>query len=82
MFRKSLLSRSLSLVFSGSAVLASAQQPATLQLGMVIAGWTEGLQMMVEGEKMRLWIPEELAYKHEQQPFGMLVFDIELLSVQ
>ena len=57
-------------------------QPATLQLDMVIPGWTEGLQMMVEGEKMRFWIPEKLAYKHEQQPFGMLVFDIELIKVE
>ena len=57
-------------------------QPATLQLGMVIAGWTEGLQMMVEGEKMRLWIPEKLAYKHEQQPFGQLVFDIALIKIE
>ncbi len=38
-------------------------QPATFPLKGVIAGWTEGVQLMVEGEKRRFWIPEELAYK-------------------
>jgi peptidylprolyl isomerase len=47
----------------------------------VIAGWTEGVQLMVAGEKRRLWIPEELAYKgKEGRPAGMLVFDVELIS--
>src|SRR5919108_733377 len=52
-------------------------QPATFPLNGVIPGWTEGLQLMVEGEKMRLWIPEQLAYKGKSPPFGMLVFDVE-----
>src|SRR5262249_53557747 len=56
--------------------------PSTLPLNRVIAGWTEGVQLMVVGEKRRLWIPEELAYKGAAgKPKGMLVFDIELLEV-
>jgi len=57
-------------------------QPATFRLDQVIAGWTEGLQLMVKGETRRLWIPEDLAYKGERPPKGMLVFDIELLEIQ
>jgi peptidylprolyl isomerase len=56
-------------------------EPATFPLNGVIAGWTEGLQLMVEGEKARFWIPEALAYKGQQEPRGMLVFDVELLKV-
>jgi peptidylprolyl isomerase len=56
-------------------------EPATFPLNRVIPGWTEGLQLMVEGEKARLWIPEALAYKG-QDPKGMLVFDVELLKIQ
>ena len=57
-------------------------QPATFPLNRVIAGWTEGVQLMVEGEKTRFWIPENLAYKGERPPLGMLVFDVELLKIQ
>ena len=46
----------------------------------VIAGWTEGVQLMVVGEKRRFWIPESLAYKGLRDPKGMLVFDVELFS--
>jgi FKBP-type peptidyl-prolyl cis-trans isomerase len=57
--------------------------PATFPLNRVIAGWTEGLQLMVVGETRRLWIPESLAYRGEQSgPKGMLVFDIELLKIE
>ncbi len=56
-------------------------QPATFPLDGVIAGWTEGVQLMVEGEKARFWIPEKLAYKGERAPYGMLVFDIELIKI-
>jgi peptidylprolyl isomerase len=56
-------------------------KPATFPLDKVIAGWTEGVQLMVAGEKRRFWIPEELAYKgKEGRPAGMLVFDVELIS--
>jgi peptidylprolyl isomerase len=55
--------------------------PATFGLDEVIAGWTEGVQLMVEGEKTRFWIPQRLAYEGKAgAPAGMLVFDIELLS--
>lgn len=56
--------------------------PATFPLDRVISGWTEGMQLMVEGEKTRFWIPERLAYQGKQAPFGTLVFDIELLRIQ
>jgi hypothetical protein len=56
--------------------------PATFAVNEVIAGWTEGLQMMVEGEKRRFWIPESLAYQGQPgQPQGMLVFDVELIKI-
>lgn len=59
----------------------STGKPATFPLDKVIAGWTEGVQLMVEREKRRLWIPEELAYKGKPgRPAGMLVFDVELIS--
>jgi peptidylprolyl isomerase len=55
---------------------------AKFPLGGVIAGWTEGLQLMTEGETRRLWIPEDLAYKGRPgKPAGMLVFDVELIKV-
>jgi peptidylprolyl isomerase len=57
-------------------------QPATFPLNRVIPGWTEGLQLMVVGEKRRFWIPKELAYNDRPgSPAGMLVFDVELLSI-
>jgi FKBP-type peptidyl-prolyl cis-trans isomerase len=55
-------------------------RPISFGLGDVISGWTEGLQLMVVGEKMRFWIPEKLAYKGERPPRGMLVFDVELIA--
>ncbi len=57
-------------------------QPITFGLDGVIPGWTDGLQVMVVGEKTRFWIPEELAYKGKPgRPQGMLVFDVELLEI-
>jgi FKBP-type peptidyl-prolyl cis-trans isomerase len=59
-------------------------KPATFPLNRVIKGWTEGLQLMVQGEKMRFWIPGNLAYgdtpRRPGAPAGTLVFDVELLS--
>jgi FKBP-type peptidyl-prolyl cis-trans isomerase len=58
------------------------KHPARFSLGSVIQGWTEGLQEVAVGEKARLWIPEELAYKGMKgAPEGMLVFDVELQEV-
>ena len=58
-------------------------KPMTIELNGVIAGWTEGVALMVEGERRRFWIPENLAYKGEAgQPRGMLVFDIELIKIE
>jgi FKBP-type peptidyl-prolyl cis-trans isomerase len=56
-------------------------KPASFSVGRVIAGFSEGLQLMVKGEKRRLWIPEALAYKGTREPKGMLVFDIELIDI-
>jgi FKBP-type peptidyl-prolyl cis-trans isomerase len=57
-------------------------QPASFSVGGVIPGWTEGLQLMFEGEKARFWIPEKLAYEGKRAPYGMLVFDVELLKIE
>lgn len=56
-------------------------QPTEFRLDEVIRGWTEGLQLMVVGEKRRFWIPGNIAYDGvPQRPQGMLVFDVELLD--
>lgn len=58
--------------------------PAKFPLNRVIKGWTEGVQLMVQGEKRRFWIPGNLAYGDNPRPGapkGMLVFDVELLKV-
>jgi len=60
-------------------------QPATFPLDRVIKGWTEGVQLMVVGEKRRFWIPGNLAYDNVDRPGvpkGMLVFDVELLEIK
>lgn len=59
-------------------------EPTSFPLNRVIKGWTEGVQLMVEGEKRRFWIPGALAYgdtAHGNRPSGQLTFDIELLKV-
>jgi len=57
------------------------RESAGIRLNEVIRGWTEGIQLMVQGEKTRFWVPEKLAYCGEAgKPAGMLVFDVELLS--
>ena len=61
---------------------SSGGAPATFPLDRVIAGWTEGVQLMVEGETRRFWIPEPLAYRGQRDPRGMLVFDVELLEIK
>ena len=61
-------------------------QPSSFPLNRVIAGWTEGLQLMVVGEKRRFWIPGDLAYGSQGRPGippnALLVFDVELLGIQ
>jgi FKBP-type peptidyl-prolyl cis-trans isomerase len=61
-------------------------QPADIQLNNVIPGWTEGLQKINEGGKIRLYIPPSLAYGDSGQgaipPSSTLIFDVELLSIQ
>ncbi len=57
-------------------------QPIVFPLSGVIPGWTQGVQMMVEGETRRLWIPESLAYQGRAgSPAGMLVFDVQLIEI-
>jgi FKBP-type peptidyl-prolyl cis-trans isomerase len=57
-------------------------EPTTFGLDEVIPGWMQGVQMMVEGEKRRFWIPAALAYEGTpDKPQGMLVFDIELIRI-
>lgn len=62
-------------------------QTATFPLNQVIAGWTEGLQLMKEGGKYRFFIPYELGYGERGAgasipPYSTLVFDVELVSVK
>ncbi len=55
--------------------------PIDFPLNGVIPGWTEGVQLMVVGEKRRFWIPGKLAYDGMPgRPQGTLVFDVELLD--
>lgn len=60
-------------------------QPISFGLNQVIAGWTEGLQLMVVGEKARLFIPSDLAYGNRSMgvitPGSTLIFDVELLGI-
>jgi peptidylprolyl isomerase len=66
-------------MFDSSVVRGAA---ATFGLDQVIEGWTEGVQLMVVGEKTRFWIPARLAYQGRNGPQGMLVFDIDLLAIR
>jgi len=61
-------------------------QPATFQVGKVIRGWTEALQLMKEGSKWELFIPPQLAYGDRGTgsipPNSTLIFEVELISVK
>lgn len=60
-------------------------QPATFNVGGVIPGWTEALQLMKEGAKYKLWIPGDIAYGPQGRggipPNAMLIFEVELIAV-
>jgi peptidylprolyl isomerase len=60
-------------------------EPISFGLKQVIAGWTEGLQLMVEGEKTRFFIPASLAYGNRSagkiKPGSTLIFDVELIGI-
>ena len=62
------------------------EKPSEFGITQVIKGWTEGLQLMKPGAKYKFFIPQELAYGHQQRgqhikPFSTLVFEVELLDV-
>ena len=61
--------------------------PAVFGLNQVIAGWTEGVQLMAEGSKYRFFIPYNLAYgangaSDSIPPHSALMFDVELISIE
>lgn len=76
------------MLYDGTLFDSSIQrgEPATFALNQVIAGWTEGLQLMREGAKYRFFIPYHLGYGERGAgssipPFAALVFDVELIKV-
>ncbi len=60
-------------------------KPIGFGLNQVIKGWTEGVQLMVVGEKTRFYIPSNLAYGDSAAgkigPGSLLIFDVELLAI-
>ena len=60
-------------------------QPISFGLHQVISGWTEGVQLMVEGDKFRFYIPSKLAYGNRSVgkivAGSLLIFDVELLKI-
>ncbi|WEM43333.1 FKBP-type peptidyl-prolyl cis-trans isomerase [Photobacterium sp. DA100] len=74
-------------LLDGTVFDSSVDRGETIQFGLnqVIKGWTEGLQLMVEGEKTRFFIPAELAYGNRSigaiPPGSVLIFDVELFKI-
>ena len=60
-------------------------EPTSFGLNQVIAGWTEGVQLMPVGSKFKFYIPYQLAYGNRDagdiKPFSALIFEVELLSI-
>jgi peptidylprolyl isomerase len=60
-------------------------EPISFGLSQVISGWTEGVQLMVEGDKFRFYIPSHLAYGNRAagkiKPGSLLIFDVELITI-
>ena len=74
-------------LIDGTVFDSSVNRGNSIQFGLqqVIRGWTEGLQLMAEGDKLRLFIPPELAYGKRAAgkipPNSVLIFDIELIKI-
>ena len=74
-------------LLDGTVFDSSVERGESISFGLneVIKGWTEGLQLMVVGEKTRLFIPANLAYGNRSagaiQPGSTLIFDVELLGI-
>ncbi|WP_417614793.1 FKBP-type peptidyl-prolyl cis-trans isomerase [Oceanisphaera sp.] len=62
------------------------KEPISFPLNRVIRGWTEGVQLMVVGDKFKFFIPSKLAYGNSPagtiKPGSLLVFEVELLEIQ
>ena len=60
-------------------------EPISFGLNQVISGWTEGVQLMVEGDKFRFYIPSKLAYGNRNAgkitAGSLLIFEVELLKI-
>ena len=75
-------------LLDGSVFDSSVQrgEPAEFQLDQVISGWTEGLQKVQKGGKIKLYVPPQLAYGDDGRPGippgSTLVFDVELLDIK
>ena len=74
-------------LINGVVFDSSVERGQTISFGLnqVIKGWTEGLQLMVVGEKTRFFIPSELAYGNrgagQIPPGSTLIFEVELLGI-
>jgi len=61
-------------------------EPISFGLNQVISGWTEGVQLMVVGDKFKFFIPSKLGYGNKAAgkiaPGSLLIFEVELLEIQ
>ena len=65
---------------------SSGRDPITFEVGGVIAGWTEALQLMKEGDKWMIYLPYDIAYGErgagdQIPPYATLIFEVELIKV-